>query len=77
MVVRKTDKEMLVVCHAFEQPGEKVVLDIPDGWDIKDSFHADKIRVEDGRLVIEKMNARTAQSVLLGNRQGVKNDVVE
>lgn len=77
VVVRKTDKEMLVVCHAFEQPGEKVVLDIPDGWDIKDSFHADKIRVEDGRLVIEKMNARTAQSVLLGNRQGVKNDVVE
>jgi len=77
VVVRKTDKEMLVVCHAFEQPGEKVVLDIPDGWDIKDSFHAGKIRVEDGRLVIEKMNARTAQSVLLGNRQGVKNDVVE
>ena len=77
VVVPKKDKEMLVVCHAFEQPGEKVVLDIPDSWDIKDSFHADKIRVEDGRLVVEKMNARTAQSVLLGDGKGEKNDVVE
>ena len=66
VVARKTDKEMLVVCHAFEQPGEEEVLDIPEGWGIKAGFHADRIRVEKGQLVIEKMNARTAQSVLLG-----------
>lgn len=64
-VVRKTDKEMLVVCHAFEQPAEEIVIDIPEGYMIKDSFYADKIRVENSKLIIGKMDARTAQSVLL------------
>lgn len=40
--------------------------DIPEGYVIKDSFYADKMRVEDDKLVIEKMDARTALSVLLG-----------
>jgi alpha-galactosidase len=66
VVVRKTDKEMLVICHAFEQPGEEVVLDIPEGFVIKERFYADKIRVENGKLIVDKMDARTAQSVLLG-----------
>jgi alpha-galactosidase len=65
VVVRKTDKEMLVICHAFEQPGEEVVLDIPEGFVIKERFYADKIRVENGKLIVDKMDARTAQSVLL------------
>lgn len=66
VVVRKTDKEMLVVCHAFEQPGEEIVLEFPKNYCIKNSFCADKVRMENGRLIIEKMNARTAQSLLLG-----------
>lgn len=66
VVVRKTEKEMLVVCHAFEQPGEKMVLDVPEGYQIKAGFWADRMHLENGRLYIEKMDARTAQSLLLG-----------
>lgn len=66
VVVRRTEKEMLVVCHAFDQPGEEMVLDIPKHYVVKEQFYADGIYLKDGRLKIAKMEARTAQSVLLG-----------
>ncbi len=66
VVVRSTDKEMLVVCHAFDNPAGELTLDIPAGFDVKASFHAEGVRVENGKLVIPAMAARTAQSVLLG-----------
>lgn len=65
VVVRSTEDEILVVCHAFEEPAEEIVIDIPEGFAIKERFYADDIRVENGKLIVGKMGARTAQSVLL------------
>ncbi len=66
VVVRKTGKEMLVVCHAFDHPSEALTVDIPLGYQVKAGFHGDAAKVEDGKLVIPKMKARTAYSILLG-----------
>ena len=66
VVVRSTEKEILVVCHAFDEPADEIVIDIPETFVIKESFYANGIQVKGGKLMIDKMEERTAQSVLLG-----------
>ena len=65
VVIRNTDKEMLVVCHAFDQPGGEMRIDVPAGFIIEERFFAPDVRVEKGQLVIPSMDTRTAQSVML------------
>lgn len=66
-VLRKTDKEILVVCHAYENPGEKIEIEIPTGFKIYDAFNMKNIELLNGKLVINKMDSFTAEAVLLKN----------
>ena len=64
-VVRKTDKEMLVVCHSFENPCEEFSIEIPKNAKIIASFCGDRLKLSDGKLTVNKMNPFTAGAVLL------------
>ncbi len=65
-VVRRTDKQILVVCHAFREPlNETLTIDLGVTADVVDSFGDAAVRVENGKLIIEPMNALTAQALLL------------
>lgn len=63
--VRATKNEMLVVCHGFENAGDKIEITIPDGFAISKTFYSEKISVKGQKLVIDKMNDFTAEAVLL------------
>ncbi len=65
VVVRYTDAEILIVCHAFDNPSEDIAVEIPDDFYIKERFFADDIYISDGKLIIPLMKDRSAKSVLL------------
>ena len=65
IVVRRTDKEILVVCHAFENPGEEMNIDLGTNATIADSFGVADITVEGTTLTVKAMNPFTAGAVLL------------
>ncbi len=65
VVIRKTEKEALVVCHAFDEPSDDLVLELGDAYMIAESFYGEGIFTKDEKLYIQKMNARTAKSVIL------------
>ncbi len=65
VVVRTYKDEALVVCHAFEEPADDIVVELSGDYQITDSFHGDGISVEDGKLIVKAMKARSAQSVIL------------
>lgn len=65
VVVRSTEDEMLVVCHAFETPGEEIQIDIPEGFSVADSFYGNNIEVSGGKIIVKKMKDFTAGAVLL------------
>ncbi len=65
VVIRTCGDEALVVCHAFEEPADDIVVELSGDYKIIDSFHGDGIVVEDGKLIVKAMKARTAQSVIL------------
>lgn len=69
IVVRRTEEQVMVVCHAFDEPAEDMVIDFPGNYEITDSFYGNGISIEDGKLIIQKMNARTAQSVLINQHK--------
>lgn len=64
-VVRSTEREILAVCHAFENPCGQITIDIPCGFEISDRFNAENIYFSKNKLVIEKMKEFTAAAVLL------------
>ena len=64
-MLRKTKEEVLVVCHAFDDPAGEIIMDLTDNYEITASFHGEGIFVEGSRLIVREMNARTGQSVLL------------
>ena len=63
--MRKTDDEILVVCHAFENPGDKIEIDLDNRFKICDTFNARCIEVLDNKLIINKMESFTAEAILL------------
>jgi len=65
VVVRKTENEILVVCHAFENPSEMIEIDIPDGFEIKDEFYNKNITVKGNKLIVNEMKEFTAEAVLI------------
>ena len=65
VVVRRTDRQMLVVCHAYDDPAEELRIDVGANATLSHSFYGDGIRVEDGKLIIPPMTAFTAKAVLL------------
>ena len=65
VVLRKTDDEILVVCHAFENPSDKFEIEIDDRFKICDIFNSKNIEVINNKLVINKMDSFTAEAILL------------
>ncbi len=66
VVARKTDDEMLVVYHAFENDLKDIEIDIPENFKVKSEFYADCIKAENGKLKISKAKPFTAGAVILG-----------
>ena len=64
-VLRKTDNEILLVCHAFDEPCEKLEIEIPSGFEIYDTFNPKNINLSHNKLVINKMDSFTAEAILL------------
>ncbi len=71
VVVRKTDTEMLVVCHAFENSGDKITIEIPEGFKVTDTFYGDAINVDGCKLTIGKMADFSAGAILLKRREQI------
>ncbi len=65
IVVRRTDKQILVVCHAFREPGGEFCIDLGCDAVISESFNGDGIQVENGQLVVKAMHPLTAAAVLI------------
>ena len=65
-VVRKTDDEILVVYHAFENDLTDVHIEIPAGFKVKAQFGSENIHVTDGEVNIKEAKPFTAGAVLLG-----------
>lgn len=65
VVVRRTEKQIAVVCHAFENPAETMEIELGCDAVIANSFHGEFISVENGKLRIRAMNPFTAGAVLL------------
>lgn len=65
VVVRRVEDEAMVVCHAFDEPADDFVIDFPGNYEITESFYGTGIALQDGKLIVQKMKARTAQSVII------------
>lgn len=65
VVVRRTDKQIAVVCHAFENPAEAMGIDLGCNAAITESFYGEFACVENGKLHIHAMKPFTAGAVLL------------
>lgn len=65
VVVRKTENEILVVCHTFENSAEKIEIDISEGFILKDEFYNKSISIKDNKLIVDNMMPFTAEAVLM------------
>ncbi len=66
VLVRRTDKEVLVVCHAYESPSsEPIVINLEQPAVIADTFGNANATVENGKLTVYPMDTFTASAVLL------------
>ena len=70
IVCRKTDRQMLVVCHAFQNPGGEVRIPIEKGYCIKDSFFAESVTLDGEELIVAPMQSLTAGAVILEKTKG-------
>ncbi len=65
-VVRRTGKEILVVCHAYREPSaEPITVDLGNNTTITAAFNNEHISVKNGVLRIDAMRPLTAEAVLL------------
>ncbi|MBQ7039771.1 MAG: alpha-galactosidase [Clostridia bacterium] len=63
-VVRKTEDEILIVCHAYENPAEEnIEIEIPEGFGVKAEFYNETIKIKDGKALICPMKPLTAQAI--------------
>ena len=65
VVVRRTDSEILVVCHAFREPSDSITIDLGVKATVCDAFGDGTIHLENGQLTVEAMRPLTAHAVLL------------
>lgn len=65
IALRSTENQILVICHAFDNPCGDFETEIPNGFKIKDSFYGENVCVENGKLRIKAMEPFTACAVLL------------
>ena len=65
VVVRRTDKQILVIFHAFDQPSGDIEIDLGANAVITDRFGRTNVTVKDGKLIIHTMDSFTAGAVLM------------
>lgn len=69
VVVRNTEKEMLVICHSFEEPyREDIVITISEGFEIVDEFANDAIHIEGPKVIVKPMRELSACAVYAVNK---------
>ena len=66
VVCRKTEDEMLVLYHAFEDDMQDVEFTVPAGFKVKNSYYGDKIHVCGDKITVKDVKPFTAGAVLLG-----------
>ncbi len=64
VMVRRTDKEILVVCHAFRDPSDTICIDLGADVTVKEVFGDAEVYAENGRLTVKPMRPLTAHAVL-------------
>lgn len=71
VVVREGKEEIMVVCHSFHKPEERIKIPAPEGFYIANGFHNQVISVKGGEIIVEKMRPWTACAVLLKKIEAV------
>ncbi len=64
-VFRKTDKDALIVCHAFENSSDEFSFEIPSGFKIVDTFGENAITLDENKITVSKMKDFSAGAVYL------------
>ncbi len=64
-VLRRTDKDALIVCHAFENSADEFAFEIPDGYKIADTFGEDAVKLKGNTVTVSKMKDFSASAVYL------------
>ncbi len=65
VVVRRTEKQIAVICHAFDQPAGDLAIDLGVHATIADHFYGNTIRVDGTTLTVPAMQPFTASAILL------------
>ncbi len=65
ILVRRTSKQIAVICHAFAEPQGPVTIDLGVKAHITHRFHGDRLQVQDGRLTVPAMQPFCAAAILL------------
>ena len=65
VLARRTETEILAVCHAFDDASASIAVDIPEGFEITDQFGDGNVYVKDNQLVFPAMEDMSAVAVLL------------
>lgn len=65
VVVRRTARQILVVCHAYDQPAGEMTVNLGVNATVTDSFYGDGLTVQNGVLTVPTMSPFTAKAVLL------------
>jgi alpha-galactosidase len=66
VVVRSTQDEILVVCHAFNNPSNEIEIELPKAhYTIVDSYYNDYISLNGNRLIVSKMASLTGCAIRL------------
>ncbi len=65
VVMRKTEDEMMIVCHAFGGELQAVEFEIPEGFTVADDFYGDAITVKGNRVIIAQTKPFTAGAAYL------------
>lgn len=64
-VFRYTDKDAMVVCHAFENASDEFSFDIPDGYSVADKFGEASISLDGSKVTVSKMKDFSAGAIYL------------
>ena len=65
-VLRKTDKEAYVICHAFENPCEdNIEIELDNSFEIKNVFGEGTATIKGNKLLIKPMNSFSALAVYM------------
>ena len=65
VIVRKTDKEMLVVCHSFNNPSDDILIPLDNAYYVADDYYSGHISIADKAVVVKRMNPFNAEAVIL------------